>query len=66
MEERCGLDLSGSGYKRVKYSCEHNIENIGAVKRGEFLEQLDDYQFFKRDFFHRFGWVSYIIRSDIG
>jgi len=38
MEEICGLDLFGSGCKRVKYSCEHDNENLGAVKRGEFRE----------------------------
>jgi hypothetical protein len=38
MEGSCGLDLSGSESKRVKYSCEHGNENFGAVKRGEYLE----------------------------
>jgi len=38
MEEICGLDLSGSGCKRVKSYCEHDNENLGAVKRREFRE----------------------------
>jgi hypothetical protein len=66
MEESCGPDLSGSESKGVKYSCEHGNENFGAVKREEYLEYLNKYQFFRGTLFHGFDRVRYIIRSNIG
>jgi hypothetical protein len=33
----------------VASSCEHDHESSGSIKGGEFLDQLSDYQLFKKD-----------------
>jgi hypothetical protein len=43
-----GLDLTGSGYGPLVMSCEQGNETSGSVKGREFLNQLNDCQFFKK------------------
>jgi hypothetical protein len=46
------LDSAGSGKKPWLGSCEYGNESSGSMKRNEFLDQLSDYQFLKKD------WLS--------
>jgi hypothetical protein len=45
-------DLTGSGYSIVASSWEHTIETSASTDKGEFLEQLKDYQPIKMPTFH--------------
>jgi len=44
-----GLNASGSGQGPVADRSEQGSEPSGSMKGGEFLEQLSDYQFLKKD-----------------
>lgn len=44
----CELDLTGSGQEPVAGFCEHGPEPLGSMGR-EFLSQLSNYQFIKKD-----------------
>jgi hypothetical protein len=44
-----GLDSTGSGYGLISSFCEHENDNSGSVKGGEFLDELNDHVPFKED-----------------
>jgi len=43
------MDAHGSRYEPVTSPRKHGNESSGATKGGEFLDQLSDYKFFKKD-----------------
>jgi hypothetical protein len=43
------LNSTGSGLCRVAMSCEHGNEPSCSIKGGEFIDQLNEYQVFKKD-----------------
>jgi len=45
----CGLDSTGSGYRRVGRSCKQVNEPSGSIKGGIFLDYLCDYEVLKKD-----------------
>jgi hypothetical protein len=42
----CGKDPPGLGQGPTAGSCEHGNEFQDSIKRGEFLDQVNDYKFF--------------------
>jgi hypothetical protein len=43
------LNSAGSGQNPVVGSCEHGNEPSSSIKGGEFLDELSDSQFLKKD-----------------
>jgi hypothetical protein len=43
------MHSAGSLYGPVVGSCEHGNEPSGSMKGGEFLDQINDYQFLKKE-----------------
>jgi len=43
------MDLSGSGQGQVSGSCEHSNENSDCMICAQYLDQLRNYKFLKKD-----------------
>ena len=54
----CGLDWADPGQRQVAYACECGDEPSSSVKCGEFLDQLQTSQLFRKD---SAPWSKYVV-----